>query len=317
MATQPVVLATASEHAKPAPPRERSRRGSDVRWAYLFMAPAIIGSVVFVIYPLGSSLYHSFTEWDGISPATWVGWDNFTYLFTVDPTFWPSIRATLLFVVLSVPLYLVGGLLLALLLNRRRPGVRLFRTIFYLPVVLPGIAVLTLWKYILDPLYGLANQVLNWLGLPSSGWLTSETMAMPSVVIVGLWGVGGSMIIFLSALQNVPAELYEAARVDGAGPFRMFFSITLPMITPIILLQTVLGLSLAFQSFNQIQVLTKGGPGTETYLFMYKIYTDAYGGYPQLGQASAEAWILFLIVLAVTAVTLRTSKIWVYEESSR
>ncbi len=283
--------------------------------AYLFILPTIVGFGVLVVYPVASSLYHAFTEWSGISAARWVGLSNFRYLLGEDPTFWPSLRVTAYFVLLSVPSGMVLGLGLAVLLNRAFAGVRLFRTIFYLPVVLPSIAVLTLWKYIYDPLYGLANEVLRALHLPTSAWLFSTRMAMPAIVIVGLWGVGGSMIIFLAALQNVPTEIYEAARVDGAGPVRLFFSITLPMMTPILLLQLILGLNLAFQAFNQIQVLTNGGPETSTYLFMFKIYQDAFGNYTQLGLATAEAWILFVIVMIITAVTLRTSQMWVFEDN--
>lgn len=297
--------------------RSASFRTRNTVTAYLFALPMIAGVTIFTVYPLVSSAYHSFTEWSGVSQAKWVGLENFRYLLTQDPTFWSSLEVTVYYMALSVPAGMVAGLALAVLLNRAFTGVRIFRTIFYLPVVLPSIAVLTLWKYIYDPAYGLANEILRNLHLPTSNWLASTHMAMPSIVIVGLWGVGGSMIIFLAALQNVPTELYEAARVDGAGSPRVFWSITLPMMTPILLLQLVLGLSMAFQTFNQVQVLTKGGPGTSTNLYMYKIYTDAFGNYTQLGLASAEAWILFLIVLAITAVTLRTSRMWVYEGDER
>lgn len=279
------------------------------------MLPTIVGVAAFMVYPLLSSAYHAFTEWDGLSPARFNGLDNFRYMLLEDPTFWPSLRATVYFVALTVPSGIIFGLALAVLLNRRTRGVKLFRTVFYLPVVLPSIAVLTLWKYIYDPMYGLANQLLTTLNLPTSEWLQSPRMAMPAIVIIGVWGVGGSMIIFLAALQNVPHEIYEAARTDGAGPIRMFFSITLPMITPILLLQLVLGLVMAFQAFNQIAVLTKGGPDSATTLFMYKIYTDAFGGYPNLGLATAEALILFVIIMIITAVTLKTSSMWVFEES--
>ncbi|HVX44168.1 MAG TPA: sugar ABC transporter permease [Mycobacteriales bacterium] len=285
--------------------------------AYIFTLPMIVGVGIFTIYPLISSLYHSFTDWSGVSKAKWVGLENFRYLLTQDPTFWPSLKVTVYYMALSVPAGMIAGLALAVLLNRAFTGVRIFRTIFYLPVVLPSIAVLTLWKYIYDPSYGLANEILGDLHLPTSQWLAGSNSAMPSIVIVGLWGVGGSMIIFLAALQNVPTEMYEAARVDGAGAIRLFRSITLPMMTPILLLQLILGLSAAFQTFNQVQVLTKGGPGTSTNLYMFKIYTDAFGNYTQLGLASAEAWILFLIVLAITAVTLRTSRMWVFEGNER
>lgn len=304
------------------PPLRRSRsrgagrtsRRNNLIYGYLFISPAIIGLLVFVCYPLLASFYLAFTRWDGMSTPVWVGTQNFVYLFTVDPTFWPSIRATFYFVLLTVPSTLIAGLALAVLLNRRHYGVKAFRTIFYLPVVLPGIAVLTLWAYIFDPLYGLANQILDFLNLPASRWIYDEAMAMPSIVIAGLWGVGGSMIIFLAGLQNVPQELYEAASVDGAGPIRRFFAITLPMMTPLLLLQVILALNMSFQAFNQIHVLTQGGPGTSTYLLGYKIFNNAFGTYPQLGLATAQALILFLMVVGATALTLKSSNTWVHEE---
>ncbi|MFW6598408.1 carbohydrate ABC transporter permease [Propionibacteriaceae bacterium Y2011] len=310
----PPVSVLTGKPLKPSRGRGRPGRRQATIVAYVFLLPSIIGLLVFIAYPVVTSFYYSFTDWDGMGPAEWIGFENYVYLFTIDPTFWPSIRATFYFVLLTVPSTLVCGFLLALLLNRRYPGVKIFRTIFYLPVVLPGIAVLTLWAYIYEPSYGLANQILGGLGLPTSRWIYSETMAMPSIVLIGLWGVGGTMIIFLAGLQNVPQELYEAAQVDGAGPIRRLFSITLPMMTPIILLQVILCLNLAFQAFNQVQVLTDGGPGTSTYLLGYKIFVNAFGTYPQLGLASAEAWIMLVLVVGATALALKTSSAWVYEE---
>ncbi|MCO5970572.1 carbohydrate ABC transporter permease [Actinoallomurus soli] len=299
--------------------RTRARRRSGAVRAFLtghlFILPGILGLGLLVVYPLVTSGYHAFTDWNGLTPAKWTGLKNFRYLLGHDPTFWPSVRATLLFVVITVPAMLAGGLALAVLVNRSLRGVRIFRTIFYLPVVLPSIAVMALWKYVYDPQYGLANQVLKTLHLPTSMWVGSTRMAMPAVVVVGLWGVGSTMMIFLAGLQAVPAELYEAAQVDGAGPIRTFFRITLPMLTPILLLQVVLQMNAAFQTFNQIAILTKGGPGTTTDVLMYKIYSDGFKNYlstPQLGYATAEVWMLFLIVMVVTAITLRFSSIWVY-----
>jgi ABC-type sugar transport system permease subunit len=219
-------------------------------------------------------------------------------------------------VLLTVPASMVAGLFLAVLVNRSLRGVRLFRTIFYLPVVLPAVAVLTLWKYIYEPTYGLANEVLRFLHLPTSMWLGDAHVAMPAVVVVNIWGIGGTMIIFLAGLQTVPNELYEAAMLDGAGPVRRFVRITLPMMGPILVLQFVLQLNAAFQTFTQIAVLTKGGPGTATNLLMYKIYNDGFADFisaPQLGYATSEVWILFIIVMVVTAVLLRVSRRYTYE----
>ncbi|MGC5165253.1 carbohydrate ABC transporter permease [Luteimicrobium sp. DT211] len=291
--------------------RRSAKRRRDTLLGYLFISPAIIGLFLFVGYPMVTSLYHSFTDWNGLTPATWVGLDNYVEMFTKDPTFWPSIAVTFLWVVISVPVTIVAGLALAVLVNRALKGVKIFRTIFYLPVVLPAVAVLTLWKYIYDPTYGLANEVLRFLHLPESGWLGDAHVALPAILLVGVWGVGGTMIIFLAGLQAVPTELLEAAKVDGAGAFRSFLKITLPMIGPILLLQLVLQLNGAFQTFNQVAILTKGGPGTSTNLLMYKIYNDGFANFiaaPQLGYATAEVWVLFAIVMVVTLVMLRLTR---------
>jgi ABC-type sugar transport system permease subunit len=291
--------------------RLSAKKRKDAIAGYLFIAPAIIGLVLFVGYPMVTSLYHSFTEWNGLTPAKWIGFDNYVEMFTRDPKFWPSIAVTLLWVVISVPVTIAAGLGLAVLVDRSLRGVKLFRTIFYLPVVLPAVAVLTLWKYIYDPTYGLANQILRALHLPTSMWLGDSHVALASVLIVGVWGVGGTMIIFLAGLQAVPSELIEAGKVDGAGAIRRFIQITIPMIGPILLLQLVLQLNGAFQTFTQVAILTKGGPGTSTNLLMYKIYTDGFANFiasPNLGYATAEVWILFLIVMIVTFGMLRFTR---------
>ncbi|SDT35109.1 carbohydrate ABC transporter permease [Microlunatus soli] len=292
------------------------KRRRDAILGYAFISPAIFGLFLFIGYPMVTSLYHSFTKWNGLTPATWVGLENYVFMFTQDPTFWPSLRVTVLWVIMSVPATLAAGLALAVLVNRALKGVKFFRTIFYLPVVLPGVAVLTLWKYIYDPTYGLANQLLQVLHLPTSLWLGDAKVALPAILIVGVWGVGGTMMIFLAGLQAVPDELHEAAKVDGAGAFRRFFRITLPMIGPIMMLQLMLTMNGAFQTFNQVAILTKGGPGHSTNLLMYKIYNDGFADFitsPQLGYATAEVWVLFVIVMIVTMIMLRITRNRVYQ----
>jgi ABC-type sugar transport system permease subunit len=299
----------------------QSRRGKlrENIIGYLFILPSIIGFTLFVAYPLISSAYYSLTRWDGNTDPIFVGFKNYLYLFTKDPSFIPSLKATALFTILSVPSSLLLGLLLAVLLNQNLPGIKIFRTALYLPAVLPSIATLTLWKFIYSPQFGLANQVLGFLHLPPSDWLSSETMALPSLVIIGLWGVGSTMIIFLAGLQAVPKEFYEAAKLDGASSIRLFTRITLPMISPILFLQLVLQIISAMQAFNQPAVLTNGGPGFSTDLLMLSIYKNGFGNlgqFPQLGYAVAQVWVLFLFIIAVTVFTFRTSTTWVYEESS-
>jgi multiple sugar transport system permease protein len=293
--------------------------GSDVRAAYLFIAPAVIGFLVFVGYPLIRSFYLALTKYNGLTDPVFVGLGNFRRLFTTDPAFWPALRATGYLVLLYVPLSLILGLALAMFCNQRFAGVRVVRTLAYLPVVLPAVATITLWKFILDPQVGLLNTILDRLGLPTSLWLQSSTMSMPSVVLVMLWGVGGTMIIFLAALQSVPTELYEAAKVDGAGPWSVFFRITMPMISPIMLLQVILQTTAALQTFNQPKILTNGGPGFSTKVLMLSIYENGFptlGRIPQLGYASAQVWVLFVIIIAVIALTAKFSSLWTYSDST-
>lgn len=281
---------------------------------YLFILPSIIGFSVFVAYPLISSLYYALTDWDGINKPKFVGFDNFTYMFTVDPAFWKSLRVTFYFVLLNVPSSLIFGLVLAMLLNRKLPGIKFFRTAFYLPTVIPAVATLTLWLFMYHPQYGLANQVLRLFGLPSAPWLTSENTALLSIILSGLWQVGSGMIIFLSGLQSVPQDLYEAAEVDGASGWTTFSRVTLPMITPILFLQLILGIIGSFQAFTQIVVLTHGGPNFSTMLLNYKIYGDVFNG-KMFGYGIAEVWVLFLIIMFFTLLTYRYSNRFVYYEN--
>ncbi|MFF7886473.1 carbohydrate ABC transporter permease [Streptomyces sp. RLB1-33] len=304
-----------------APPRPRRRKlVSDARAAYVFLAPALIGFTVFVVYPLIRSAYFALTQYNGLSDPKFVGFDNFRRMFTTDPSFWPSVRATLLLVVLYVPLSLATGLALAVFCNQRMRGVSLLRTLCYLPVVLPVVATITLWKFVFNPQVGLANQVLTWLHIPTSEWLSGSDSAMPSIVIVMLWSVGSTMVIFLAALQAVPTELYEAARLDGAGPRTVFFRITLPLISPIMVLQVVLQMVTALQAFNQPKILSPdgmGGPGFSTRVLMLSIYTNGFpslGRVAQLGYASAQVWVLFLVIVVLIAATARFSSIWTYSD---
>ncbi len=296
-----------------AQPQRKRRRNPDAGIGYLFIAPSIIGFSIFVIYPLVTSIYYALTQWDAVSAPIFIGLKNFIFMFQSDPSFWPSLKATGLFVLMSVPTGLILGLALAMLLNRKIPGIRMFRTIFYLPVVLPAVATLTLWKFIFDPRFGFANELLTYLHLPTSLWLGSYSMALPSLVIIGLWGVGGTMIIFLAGLQAVPQELYEAARLDGGGNWTILTRVTLPLISPILFLQLVMHIIGSMQAFVQPAVLTAGGPGFSTDLFMYNIWQNAFQN-QQFGFAEAQVWVLFIAIILITVFTFRLSSMWVYTE---
>jgi ABC-type sugar transport system permease subunit len=303
-------------HSQPRKPRFNR---SESLVGYLFILPSILGFLMFVVYPMVASAYLAFTEWDGVRAPEWVGLQNFQYMFTQDPVFWGSVRTTLVYVALLVPTSVTVGLLLALLLNRAMPGVRIFRTIFYLPAVLPIIATLTMWKFIFHPQFGLANAALRAVGLPPGTWLAGENSAMVTIIIITVWGVGSTMIIFLAALQTVPQELYEAAEIDGAGKVRMFFAVTIPMISPVIFLQVVMQMIAGVQEFARPAVLTGGGPNGATRLLMMEIYENGFGNlgrYAQLGYALAEVWVLFFIILCLTILTFRFSNMWVYNDNT-
>lgn len=287
---------------------------------YMLLLPSLIGFAVFVAYPMIMAIGYSFTEWDGLSPAKFVGFENYSYMFTTDPSFPKALKATFLYVLMTVPLTLVFGLLLAVMLNKNMFSVKVLRTLFYLPVVLPSVAALVLWKFVYDPDYGLINQLLAIFGVQGPKWLQSEDTALVSMSIVAIWGVGSMMIIFLSGLQSISAEIYEAADVDGANGIQKFFRITIPMMSPVLFLQLITGLIAAFQAFNPPQLLTNyggvgGGPNYSTYLLAYSIYDKAFNGF-KYGYAMAQVMVLFVIILIFTIIVFRCSDAYVYYENN-
>jgi multiple sugar transport system permease protein len=287
------------------------------RAAYLFLSPWLVGLALFWLLPIIGSLLLSFAQWRIITPPEWVGLDNYREMLFGDRTFWLSIRVTLKYMVLSVPLYLVCGLLLSLLLNLKIRGINLFRTILFLPSVLSGVAVAVLWVALLNPDVGAVNEVLRSLGMDDPPrWLQSPTWAVPSVVLVGLWGIGGGAIIYLAGLQNISAQLYEAALLDGAGPWQRFRYVTLPMLTPTLLFVLLTGLIDAFQVFDIAYVLSRGGQGgvgDSLQFYLINLWNEAFVN-GQYGYASALAWVLVLAAAAVILAIFRTSGRWVYYE---
>jgi multiple sugar transport system permease protein len=298
----------------------RSRKGlqarKEQRAAYLFLSPWLIGLAAFWLIPIVASLLLSFSEYDIITPPQWLGLDNYRELFS-DRTFWVSIRVTLKYMVLSVPLYIVTGLLLSMVLNLKIRGINLFRTLFFLPAVLSGVAVAVLWVALLNPDVGAVNEVLRAIGIDDPPrWLDSPTWAVPSVVLVGLWGIGGGAIIYLAGLQNISAQLYEAVLLDGAGPWQRFRYVTLPMLTPTLLFVLLTSLIDAFQVFDIAYVLSRGGTqgiGDSLTFYLINLWDEAFQN-GRYGYASAMAWILVLGAAAVILVIFRTSGRWVYYE---
>ncbi len=282
-------------------------------WAHVFVLPWILGLLIFWIGPIIASFYFSFTEYDVLSPPRWIGLDNYVKAFTDDRQFWPSLWRTLKYSLIVVPISLVGSLFLAALLNRGVRGTTTYRTLFFIPGLTPIVALALLWRWILHPSLGPLNLVLGWFGIEGPGWLTSKEWAMPAIIIMNLWAsMGGNrMLIFLAALQGVPQSLLEAAEIDGAGSWARFRNVTLPMISPTILFNLVLGVIGALKVFTAAFVTTQGGPAYATWFYALHIYQHAFA-YFRLGYGSALAWLFVLVLLFFTYTQLTVSRRWVY-----
>jgi len=281
------------------------------------VSPAIAGFLVFSAGPMLSSLYLSFTKYDVVSAPRWVGLKNFSYLLEHDPAFWPSVKVTLIFTAASVPLNLIIALAIALLLNQRVFARNVFRTIFFLPTLLPATASGVVWVWIFDPMRGLLNHLLAAVGIPGPAWMESTTWALPALIIVSLWGFGGAMIIFLAGLQEVPRQLYEAAELDGAGSWQQFLNVTLPMISPVLFFNLVMGIIGALKVFDLAFVTSStagvgaGGPARATLFYTLNLYQKSFN-YFHMGLGSAMAWMLFVTILLLTAINFVLGKRWVH-----
>ena len=279
---------------------------------YMFISPWIIGFAIFTAGPLIGSFTISLTEWNIVGTPRFIGLKNYEAMLQ-DKLFWQSLKVTTLYL-FNVPLNLTLGLLLAILLNQKVRGLGIFRTIFYLPSVTAGVATSLLWMWIFNPRFGMINILLKEVGITGPAWLGSETWALPALIIMSMWGVGGGMLIYLGALQGIPTALYEAATLDGAGAWRKFLHITIPMITPVLLLNLIMGIISSFQVFTQAYIMTQGGPNYATLFFVLYLYQQAFRWF-NMGYASALAWVLFLIILICTYLVLHTSSRWVYYEN--
>ena len=288
----------------------RSGHRKEALQFYLAIAPWLVGFILFTAGPMLISLWTSFTDWDLLTDPQWVGLENYRSLAT-DPTFIQSIKVTLAYTAAYVPLDLVGGLLLALLVRPRLRGIGIYRTIFYLPTVFSGVVFVVVWLWMLNPNGGLINLVLRWFGIEGPRWLLDPKYALWSLVMMSFWGWGRSMALYLGGMQSIPGELYEAAAMDGAGSFRQFFKITLPLLSPIIFFNLVLSIISTFQSFTSAFVATNGGPLDSTLFLVLYIYRQAFE-YFHMGYAAALAWVLFAIILVLTLVLLRSQKFWVF-----
>lgn len=297
-----------------------SRRERQTFWKGLaFASPWLIGFLAFTVYPFFGSLYFSLTEYDLFNSPRWIGLANYKEIFQ-DESFYKSLRNTFYMAGIAVPITLISSLLIALLLNFKVKGISVYRTIFYLPAVIPIVASAILWTWLLNPDYGLINIFLRSIGLTDPAWLLDPAYTKPSLILMSLWGSGASALIFLAALQGVPQQYYEAAHIDGANVWYRFWKITLPALSPVILFQLIMGLIGAFQIFTESYILaggrvdgggSLGGPDQSLLFYAVNLYQEAFV-FLKMGYASALAWILFIIVLIITAVLLKTSGRWVY-----
>jgi multiple sugar transport system permease protein len=290
-----------------------SRKQADAVAGYLLASPWIVGFLALTAGPMVFSLVLSVLKTDLITPSKFVGLDNFRHLFR-DALFFRCLINTAYFSVFSVVLGLVGSLSLAFLMNVPLKGVRLYRTIYYLPAVLPGAPVALLWLQIFSPERGLANALLKLVGLTPLKWIYNEQLAMPCLILMSLWGIGSSLIIYLAGLQGIPKDLYEAAEIDGAGWAPQLTHVTLPMLSPTIFFNLIMSIIGSFQVFTASFVMTGGGPDNATLTYVLYLYRNAFN-YFKFGYASALAWVLFFIILALTSLVLRSSPMWVYYES--
>jgi len=298
---------------RPARRKPGGLERKEARQFYLFISPWLIGFVLFGGGPIIASALISFTDWSLLNSPRWIGLANYQQMFQ-DPLFYTSLKNTLYFGVGSVLLGVVTSFLLALLLNQKVRGMAFFRTVFYLPSVVSGIATALLWVNIFHPDFGLINYVLSWFGIQDPGWLTSEQWVIPALIIMSAWGAGGTMIIYLAGLQGIPAYLYEAAAIDGATWWSKFWHVTVPMMSPVIFFNVLTGFIASLQAFVLILVMTNGGPANGSMVYGLYIYREAFQ-YFNMGYASALAWVLFIIIIIFTFVQLRLAQRWVHYES--
>ena len=289
---------------------------------YIFISPWIIGLLVFMLFPMLASLYLSLTRYSVVSPPKYIGLSNYANIFK-EPVFWTSVKNTLYYAVVSVPLTIIGALFCAILLNQRIAVRTLFRSVFFVPSITPMVAAVFLWTWILQPRIGPLNYVLGMIGIKGPGWLGSTRWAKPALILVSLWAsVGGNaMITFLAALQGVPQELIEAAEIDGAGSWRKFWNVTIPLISPMIFFNLILGVIVALQVFDLAYVATAasggrhelGSPAYSTMFYVLYLYARTFMDW-DMGLGSALAWIFFVVVLILTYIQLQIGRRWVYYE---
>jgi multiple sugar transport system permease protein len=285
----------------------------------LFISPALIGLALFTIWPMIQSLYYSFTNYNILRPPFWIGWENYEDLFQ-DRIFWIGLSNTLIMVAVALPLHLIFNLGMAFLLNSKIRGQAIYRTIFYIPSITPVVAAAIVWMWIFNGQYGILNEILGWFGVQRIGWLTDPDWVKPALIFMGAWFGGNTILIYLAGLQEVPVDLIESADLDGANSWQKTWSITLPMISPVIFYTIIINIIGYFQYFTEAWVMTAnregaaGGPANAAMFYSMYLYQNAFQQL-KMGYASAMAWVLFVIVLVVTGLLFFTSRYWVYYRS--
>jgi multiple sugar transport system permease protein len=307
-----------SESAPDLQERPRLRRPTSLKRqeaiaGFVYISPWLLGFMAFTAFPFLASFYLSFTDYTVISEPRFAGFANYVEALSGDDLFWGSLRRTFTYAVVGVPLGILGSLACALLLNQGLKANTLFRVLFFLPSLTPLVALALLWSWIFQPDFGVLNFLLAKVGIDGPGWLSSIEWALPSLIIMALWGTvgGGQMVIFLAGLQGVPQELYEAVEIDGGGPWFKFRHVTLPMISPTMFFNLILGIIGALRVFTVAYVSTEGGPAYATWFYILHLYTQAFK-YFNMGYASALAWIFFIILIAFTYLQVRASRHWVF-----
>lgn len=301
--------------ARPAPRRRRilTPRTRNIINGLLFASPWLIGLAAFWLYPILASAYYSFTKFNGVQAPQWIGFANFTQLFTNDSNFWDAVYNTGYFAVVSIPLAIILSFALALMLNAKIHGQVVYRTIYFLPTLVPEVALALVWVYLFTPGTGIVNLPFDWLGIRGPCWLTCAQWARPTIVLLALWIIGQQVVLYLAGLQDVPQDLYDAADVDGANFLHKFRHVTMPMMTPVVFFHLVTSVIGALQFFTVPYIMTGGTgfPANSTLFYSIYMYKNAFQYY-EMGYASAMAWLLFIVTLVITLVIFRTARLWVF-----
>lgn len=306
-----------SQEATPSGLRGRRKIKKETLYGYGMAAPALIGFLIFTLGPLVVSLFLSFTDYSITNQFSFIGIENYRTLFSgEDGFFYKSLIVTLYYVALSVPFSLLAAFSMALLLKNNVRGKTVFRAIFYVPSIVPIVATSTIFIWLLNPDVGLFNQILKFLHLPTSMWIYDEATVIPTMAFMNIWSVGGTMLIFLAGLESIPEHYYEAVDIDGGGMWHKLMAITLPMMTPTIFFNLIIGIINGFQSFSEAYIMTSGGPNNASLFYVVYLYREAFTN-QRMGAASAIAWILFAIILILSIIVFKSSKSWVYYEGEK